>query len=99
ELEFCGNIGERSAAGECVVGLVADLVEAVGGILTLQLSLDLGLDLVEALRRGRLDLDDPQDVPAERSFYRLARLIERQLERHIAQLVRYFLTAQEAEVD
>jgi len=29
ELEFRGDIGERGAAGECVVGLVADLVEAV----------------------------------------------------------------------
>src|SRR6202023_3104367 len=80
-------------------GLVADLVEAVGGILTLQLGFDLGLGLVEALRRGRLDLDDSQDVPAERAFYRLARLVERQLERHIPQLVCDLLAAQGAEVD
>ena len=96
---FCATSAIGRAAGQRVVGLVADLGDPVGRVLQFQLGFDRGLGLLEGLRGGRLDLDDPQDVPAERRLDRVARRVERQFERDIAQLVRDLLAVQEAEID
>ncbi len=64
-----------------------------------QFLLDLRLYLLKGLGRGRLDLDDAQDVPAERRLDRLARLFERQLERDVGQHLRHFLPLHQPEID
>ena len=99
EAEFLRQILELRAAGQRVVGLVRDVGDTVGGLAQLQLGRELRLCLLEALRLARLDLDDAQDMLAERGLDRRARLVQRQLERDVAEFVRDFLAVQQPEFD
>ncbi len=96
--EFCCRILDRGSTRQGVVDLVRDLVDAIDCCLMREVGLELRLGLFKGLRRRRLDLDGPQDVPAERGLYRFARLVQRQLENGVGKRARHLFSFQQTEI-
>ena len=97
--KFFGGVAERRTSCQGVINLVRHLVDPIDRLLTGEIGFELGLGLVEGLRHRRLDLDDPQDMPPERGFDRVARLVQGQFERGLAERARHLLAPHQAEID